>query len=246
MWDRLQEGLSDGRYIPVEVMAILYEKRIAFLEREIFQIVMSYSESAATACRRYDMSEFTVEQFKDVGRFPSKILGRKFSYLKCKSSENGSATSTCNFWKMSCVVDAAAHSEFVFTACLKLFFKIAVDTQFSVLFIQIVHDFFSLLSSRLNRDIFKVFPTHLQHIVFLLTLPLYTSPDDKIFENELQVQVTQEALLQVANHEGVLVAQSLLCFFPFWFSVLSQNKFLDGYLNFLPKDNTDVEKVLKV
>ncbi|XP_064089621.1 uncharacterized protein LOC135203668 isoform X1 [Macrobrachium nipponense] len=242
VWGSLQEGVATGKYLPPGMMAALYRSRPSFLEGNIFSVLRCYVQSTA-ACERYEISNFTIKHFKDSSRSSCSLFDRKIDVMNSEDSQNLPEVQIVpNFWRKSFIVDAAVCSEEVFIMCLRIFFKVAVDVQFSLTYMLSVHDFFAVLFCRLDKELFKVFPSNLQHVVYLLTLPLYIS-DGATLENTEQVPVIQDSLLRLVQDEGISVVRTLLCFFPYWLPALSCSQFLDNYLKFIPKDEDETVKV---
>lgn len=239
VWDRLEEGLlSSHKYLPPEILVTLYQQRPSVLESRIFQVFIQYTQSTS-ACEEYsthegyNLSNYTVEHFKSRRYSPPGASDKKFESRGVESKETLSKIKlTCNLWHKSGVVDVAVLSESVFTLCLKIFFKLAVDSQFSSTYILGVSDFFSILFHELDRDLFKVFPSSMQHIAYLLTLPLNIPVELNPLEDSVHIQCVQDALLELLRDDGVVMVRSLLCFFPYWLVILSRNQFLEKYLKF--------------
>ncbi|KAK7081833.1 hypothetical protein SK128_016640 [Halocaridina rubra] len=224
VWEKLEKGLANNS-LPLEVFAALCQQRPSVLEKELFHIFSMYGK---THCfdKEYDIKVFTVARFKKRGVPFSKLITKKIS-ADCHLDQ------VENLWLKSKIPDAAAYSKAMFDSCIKIFLRLGLDSQFSFSFVHGTSDFFSCLFYKLSVDLFKYFPSHVQHIVYLLTMPLSLPIDDfQANENAHEVELVEETLLKLLGDFNIHYAESLLCFFTFWLPVLSERRFLQNYLNF--------------
>ncbi|XP_047483829.1 uncharacterized protein LOC125035456 [Penaeus chinensis] len=215
VWNKLEEGLRDGKRLPVEVVAFLYESHPSTLEREFFRILGQYAEKV----HHEDQHEENVHALFELS--PETVRGNnEYSYIE-KDDIAG------NFWSESPVIPAAAFSSSVFNICLRILCRICVDTKFSISLAVASRDFFTHLSKHnLKRELYELFPSNFQHIVYLLTMPTAvfgTSEHVKAIEDGLQ------GMLKEGSHTHSLV-HCLLCFFPQWLSLLSKREFFNQHL----------------
>ncbi|KAK4291582.1 hypothetical protein Pmani_035593 [Petrolisthes manimaculis] len=165
------------------------------------------------------------------------LSGKMNSLQTVKSSQNvtsiqktGSLDNRINHWAESPVIEASVHSSTVFSMCLSLLFKILKDKH-SISAVFASSDYFSRAFRIAKYNLFTLFPPHLQHLVYVLTLPLVSGLGDEYFQSDVRVSVVQEALREALRAEnGMVMVKAVLCFFPFWLPVLQQRKFLDKYL----------------
>lgn len=134
-----------------------------------------------------------------------------------------------NFWADSPVIFAATHSHSIFSLCLQFLCKTVVQSNFSITSVFGSRDFFAEILNVMNGELYKVFPTNMQHLVYLLTLPITSGQGPKFFENVAQLSVVEDALFEALQGEVTTVC-TLLCFFPYWLPILDQNQFVDKYL----------------
>lgn len=215
VWNKLEEGLKDGKHLPVEVVALLYESHPSTLEREFFRILGQYAENV----HHEDQHEENLHTLFELS--PETMRGStEYSYLE-KHDIAG------NFWSESAVIPAAAFSSSVFNICLRILCRMCVDTKFSTSLTVASRDFFTHLSKHnLKGELYELFPSHFQHIVYLLTMPtaIFTTS-----EHVKAIEVGLQGLLKEGSHTHSLV-QCLLCFFPQWLSLLAKREFFNQNL----------------
>ncbi|XP_042874743.1 uncharacterized protein LOC122254939 [Penaeus japonicus] len=213
VWHKLEEGLKDGKHLPVEVVAFLYESHPLTLEREMFRILAQYAEKVYHGDQGEEALYALVETTPETARGSAE-----YSYEEMEK-ETGS-----NFWSESAVIPAAVHSSSVFNICFQILCKICVDTKFSISFTLGSKDFFTQISKHnLKGELYELFPSSFQHIVYLLTMPtavFRTSEHMKAIEDRLQ-----EMLKESSNSHSLV--HCLLCFFPHWLSLLTKREFFN-------------------
>lgn len=211
VWKKLEEGLKDGKHLPVEVVAFLYESHPSTLEREMFRILGQYAEKAHHVDQLEESLHALFELSPGTGR-----RSNEYSYVE-KHDIAG------NLWSESAVIPAAAFSSSVFNICFRILCRICVDTKFSINLTVASRDFFTHLNKHnLKGELYELFPSSIQHIVFLLTMPtaVYrTSEHVKAIEDSLQ------GMLEEGRTHSLV--HCLLCFFPQWLSLLAKREFFN-------------------
>nr|XP_045623803.1 uncharacterized protein LOC123773903 [Procambarus clarkii]XP_045623804.1 uncharacterized protein LOC123773903 [Procambarus clarkii]XP_045623805.1 uncharacterized protein LOC123773903 [Procambarus clarkii]XP_045623807.1 uncharacterized protein LOC123773903 [Procambarus clarkii] len=231
VWNKLEEGLSNKKYLPIEVSVMLYKQHPSSLEREMLRVLTQYAAVyKGDWCNDVTLS---IAYFKSHGESFGEDSSRDIQTNRTQpDSKSQSQCNKINFWANSPVICAAAHSHSVFTLGLKILFKIVAETNYSLSCIFGCRDYFAELLIKVNRELYEFFPTDMQHFVYLLTLPVTTGQGAKYFQNYSQLFVVQSALLKALERGGDSAAtiRTLLCFFPYWLPVLYQNQFWDKYL----------------
>lgn len=219
VWGRLEEGLTQKKHLPVEITVCLYNTHPSALESEVIRVLRRYADQPVDS----DWRDWREGSYFTVSRFVSTREIRS-------DGSNGSIRNDSNHWNESPVIEASVQSSKVFSVCLSLLFKI-LKGKHSITAVFASSDYFSLVFGIARHDLFTLFPPHLQHLAYVLTLPLVSGSGDGYFQNAKNVSVAERALTEalsgVAGSEEV---KSLLCFFPFWLPVLDRRKFLDKYL----------------
>lgn len=229
VWNKVEEGLSHKENLPVEITATLYEQHPSALESEMLRILNQYAETVCMDdwCKETALS---IVQFKPHGE---SLDIDPLIHSKMKKYQSHQTHSNCNkinFWSDSPIIVAAAHSHSVFSLCVQFLCCIVVQSNFSIASVSGSRDYFAEILNIMNGELYEFFPSNMQHLVYLLTLPLISGQGLKYFENFAQVSVVQDALSEEVQGGEVNTVRSLLCFFSYWFPVLEQYQFVDKYL----------------
>ncbi|KAK8750726.1 hypothetical protein OTU49_014977 [Cherax quadricarinatus] len=229
VWDKLEQGLSNKKFLPIEITITLYEQYPSSLENEMLRVLTQYAEVVYTGdwCKDVVLS---IAHFNSHHKFSDTDQSRYKSMKNHSPFEAHQQRNKINFWAESPVINAAARSKSVFSSCLKLLFKIVVETRYSISSVFGSMDYFEELKSKMHRELHEYFPSDIQHLVYLLTLPVTTGQGLKYFENYSQVLVVQNSLSEALQRGDVTTIRVLLCFFPYWLPILEQNQFLDKYV----------------
>ncbi|KAK8752925.1 hypothetical protein OTU49_008260, partial [Cherax quadricarinatus] len=107
----------------------------------------------------------------------------RYKSMKNRSPfETRQQSNKINFWAVSPVINAAARNKSIFFSCLKLLFKIVVETRYSISSVFGSMGYSEELKSKIHRELHEYFPSDI-HLVYLLTLPVTTGQGLKYFEN---------------------------------------------------------------
>lgn len=231
MWNKLEDGLLNKKYLPVDITVTLYQHRPATLETEMFGVLGKYADTNYKDDWSDDAT-LGIIHFKPHGGSPGvyRSLKRKRSPCLADVSLNGNVKN--NLWGGSPAVAAAARCPSVFSQCLNILFKVAVQSDFSLSFVYGCRDFFAVLVDKIDGELYKLFPPNLQHLVYILTLPITASLGHEYLETFAESDVVENALMEAlkAGNEAIPIVRSLLCFFPYWLPILRKNGFLHKHL----------------
>ncbi|KAG7173106.1 uncharacterized protein LOC121861001 [Homarus americanus] len=229
VWHKLEEGLSNKKYLPVEVTATLYEQHVSALENEMIRVLSQYANVVYKDDWR-NKKEISIAHFKAHGE---PVNSDQSTGIKRKRDESPTESELecikSNLWAHSPLVLAAVYSRSVFSLCVQFLIKVVVQSNFSISCILGSRDYFAQIFSEVDRELYELFPTHMQHLVYLLTLPITVTQGPKYLNNPTQLSVIENALLK-AMRAGSDEVRALLCFFPYWLPVLDQSQFFNNYL----------------
>ncbi|KAK8752791.1 hypothetical protein OTU49_007656 [Cherax quadricarinatus] len=194
----------------------------------MLRVLTQYAEVVYTGDWCKDVA-LSIAHFSSHHEFFDMDQSRYKSMKNRSPFETRQQSNKINFWAVSPVINAAARNKSIFFSCLKLLFKIVVETRYSISSVFGSMGYSEELKSKIHRELHEYFPSDI-HLVYLLTLPVTTGQGLKYFENYSQVLVVQNALSEALQRGGVTTIHVLLCFFPYWLPILEQNQFLDKYL----------------